>query len=195
MLRFTSPSGPGSSVGAIGRVIDPCMASVPQIAEIFCFFFPFQELGLSVPAVKGYRAALNHVFSLTGIDLAASTVVSWVFCSFERSCPPQKIRPLDWNMSLVLQCLFKPPFEPLKLSSDKHFTWKTSFLLVLVSAKRVSELHGLSCHVRHLRSWSSCTFYVLPDFMVKTQNPSVPDSPFVEFSVLSLDNFVGGDQD
>ena len=134
---------------------------VPQIDEIFLCFH--QELGLSVPAVKGYRAAVNYAFSLTGMDLAASTIVSRMFRSFERSFPPQEIRPPDWNLSLVLLSLSWPPFESHKLVSDKHLTWKMSFLLALASAKRVSELHGLSFHVRHSRGCSSCTFNVLHD--------------------------------
>ena len=63
-------------------------------------------------------------------------------------------RPLDWNLSFVLRCLSRSPFQLLKLASDKHLTWKTSFLLALVLAKRVSELHGLSFSVCHLRSGS-----------------------------------------
>ena len=89
-----------------------------MIAEFFLFLR--QELGLSVLAVKGHRAALNHVFSLTGMDLAASSVVSRMFQHFERSCSPREIRPPDWNLLLVLRCLSRPPFEPLKLASDKH---------------------------------------------------------------------------
>ena len=105
--------------------------------------------------------------------------------------PPQEIRPPDWNLSLVLRFLSRPPFEPFKLVSDKHLTWKTFFLFYLTSAKRVSELHCLSFRVRHLRGWKSCTFSFLPDFVAKTQNPSIPDSRFEEFSVSSLDDSVG----
>ena len=147
---------------------------------------------MSVPAVKGYRASVNHVFSLTGMNLAASSMVSRMFRSFERSCPPREMQPLDWNLSLVLLCLSQPPFEPLKLASDK-LIWKEFFLFALASAKRISELHGLSFCVRHLHGWSSCTFSFLPDFMAKTQNPSVPDSRFDEFSVPFLDDFIGSD--
>ena len=56
-------------------------------------------------------------------------------------------------------------------------------------------LHGLSFRVRLSPGWRSCTFSLLPDFVVKTQNPSVPDSCFKEFLVPSLDDFVSGDQD
>ena len=164
------------------RDVDPCEASVPQIADFFLYLR--QELSLSVPAVKGYRAALNLVFSLTGMDLAASTVVFKMFHSFKRSCPLREIRPLDWNLSLVLQYLSRSPFEPLKLASDKPLTWKTSFLPALASARRVSELYGLSFRVHHSRGWSSCTFS-LPNFVAKTQNPSVPDSRFKESRPLT----------
>ena len=108
--------------------IDPCKASAPWMAE----FFPFLHRVLGfVPAVKGHQPALTYVFSLMEMGLAASTVISWMFHSFERLCPSWEIRPLDWNLSLVVGCLSRPPFEPLKLASDKHLTWKTSSLLTL----------------------------------------------------------------
>ena len=112
-----------------------------------------------------------------------------MFRHIERSCPPLEIKPPYWNLSLVLHCLSRPPFEPLKLTADKHLTGKPSFLLALVSAKRVSELHGLSW-IRRSRGWRSCTCLFLPDFVTKTQNPSVPDSRFKEFSIPSLDDLL-----
>ena len=152
-------------------------------------------IGLSFLAVKGYRSALNHVFLLTGMDLAASSMVSWMFLSFKRSCPLWEILPLDWNLSLVLRCLSRPPFEPLKLASDKYLTGKTSFLHALVSAKMASELHGFSVKVHHSQGRKSCTFSFLPYFMAKTQNLSVLNSHFKKFFVLSLDDFIGSDRD
>ena len=97
--------------------------------------------------------------------------------------------------SLILCCLSRSPLELLKLASDKHLTWKTSFLLALASAKMVSELHGLSFRGRHSRGWRSCMFSFLPDFVAQTQNPSIPDSRFKEFSITSLHDFVEDDQD
>ena len=70
-----------------------------------------------------------------------------------------------------------------------------SFLLALALVKRVSELHGLSFHVRHLRSWRSCTISFFPDFVAKIQNLYVPDSRFDEFLVPSLDDFGVDDGD
>ena len=129
------------------------------------------------------------------MDLAASPVVSWMFCCFERSCPLREIWPPDWNLSLVLQRLSRPPFEPLNLASVKHLAWKMSFLPALASAKRVNELHSLCFRVHHSHSWRSYTFSFLPDFVAKTQNPSVHDPQFEEFTVPFLDNFVDGDWD
>ena len=146
------------------RGVDPFKASILQVAEFFLFLR--QELCLSVPAGKGYQAALNHMFSLIGMELTASSVVSRMFRSFERLCLPREIQPPDWNFSPVLRCLSRSPFEPLKLASDKHLARKTSFLLALALAKRVSELQGLSFCVCHSCGWRSCTFSFLPDLVV-----------------------------
>ena len=97
-----------------------------------------------VPAVKGYCAAFNHVFSLLVVGLAANRIMGRMLRSFEKSCPQQEVKPPEWNLSLVLQNLTCLPYESLKLSSDNHLTWKMCFLLGLMSAKRFSELHGLS---------------------------------------------------
>ena len=43
-----------------------------------------------------------------------------------------------------------------------------------------------------LRVEGPAPFFFLPDFIAKTQNLSVPDPHFDEFTVLSLDNFVDG---
>ena len=130
---------------------DSCKTTIPVIAEFFLHLR--HELGLSVTAVKGYRASLNHVFSLTRMDLAASSVVSRMFHHFKGSYSPRKIRPPDWNLSLFLCCLSRPLFENLNLVSNKHLTWKMSILLALASAKRVGELHSFPFGVRHSCGW------------------------------------------
>ena len=48
--------------------------------------------------------------------------------------------------------------------------------------------------VCHLKGWKSCSFSLVPDFVAKTQNPSVYDSCFKEFTVPSLVDFVDGDR-
>ena len=107
--------------------ISPCKATVQQIAEVFLYLL--RALKLSVPAVKGYHATLNHVLSLVGVDLAASRINSRVFCSFEKFSSPHEVRPTEWNISLILRNLTCPSYEPL----DKHLTWRTWFLSAVAS--------------------------------------------------------------
>ena len=49
-----------------GRNISPCKITVQLIAE---FLFLLLEFKLTVSTIKGYRSALNHVFTLSGTDL------------------------------------------------------------------------------------------------------------------------------
>ena len=44
-----------------------------------------------MPEGKGHRAALKLEFSLTGMNLAASTMLSKMFHIFEMLCPPLEI--------------------------------------------------------------------------------------------------------
>ena len=49
------------------------------------------DKGLSIPAVKGYCAALNSVFALKGIDLADSRPISMLIRSFSKSVIPEEL--------------------------------------------------------------------------------------------------------
>ena len=68
-----------------------------------------RDKGLSVPAVRGYRVSLNSVFTLMGRDLAALREVSMLFHSFSKSARPERLRPPNWDVSLVLQSLTRAP--------------------------------------------------------------------------------------
>ena len=70
-----------------GRGVAPVNASVPLIVDFFRHLV--RDKGLSVPAVRGYRASLNSVFALKGRDLAASREVSILFRSFSKSARPE----------------------------------------------------------------------------------------------------------
>ena len=50
------------------------------------------DTNLLVSEINGYRSALNHVFILLRVDIAAKTVISRMFSSFERSCLPREIK-------------------------------------------------------------------------------------------------------
>ena len=63
----------------------------------------------------------------------------------------------------------------------------TCFLLAFTLARRVSELYDLSFHVWHSRGWKSCTFSYVHDIVAWTQNPSIRDPRFEEFTIPCLD--------
>ena len=145
-----------------------------------------QDKGVSVSSVKGYRAALNHVFALKGQDLPQSRELTLLVRSFSVSCPASEVRPPAWDLTLVLRSLTKKPYEPLTSSSERFVAQKALFLIALASAKRIGELHGLSYRVSHTSGWKEVSFGFVPGFVAKTQDPSIPDSRYESFSIPAL---------
>ena len=118
-----------------------------------------------------------------------------LFRNFEVNAPPRGIRPPQWDLTLVLRALLQRPYEPLSAASDRDLTLKAVFLLSFASAKRVSEIHGLSRVVRRALDGESLAFSFAPDFVAKTQRPEHPSAYFEEFSIPSLVGFVGEDEE
>ena len=166
------------------RSLNPLAASVPRIADFFVHLR--RDKGMSVSSIKGYQAALNSVFALKGQDLASSRELRMLIRSFSVSCPPAEVRPPAWDLSLVLRSLKTAPYEPLASASERFVGLKALFLLALVSAKRVGELHGLSYRVSHSSGWKKMSFGFVPGFVAKTQDPSSSDPRFEGFSIPAL---------
>ena len=167
-----------------GRGVAPVNASVPLIVDFFRHLL--RDKGLSVSAVRGYRASLNSVFALKGRDLAASREVSMLFRSFSKAARPERLHPPNWDVSLVLQSLTRAPYEPLRSADERFLAQKTLFLIALASAKRIGELHALSYRVSHSRAWGEASFVFVPGFVVKTQDPSSQDPRFDSFTIPAL---------
>ena len=167
-----------------GRGVAPVSASVPLIVDFFRHLV--RDKGLSVPAVRGYRASLNSVFALKGRDLAASREVSMLFRSFSKTARPERLRPPNWDISLVLQSLTRAPYEPLRSADERFLAQKTLVLIALASAKRIGELHALSYRVSHSRAWGEVSFVFVPGFVAKTQDPSSQDPRFDSFTIPAL---------
>ncbi|XP_068250260.1 uncharacterized protein [Palaemon carinicauda] len=162
----------------------PLKSSVPDITDFLVHLR--DEVGMSIPAIKGVCVALGQVFLLKGIDLGSSRHISMLIRSFEQACPPQASRVPQWDVARVLKMLSEPPFEPLKDIVDRDLTLKTVFLLALASAKRVGEIHGLSYEVSHSKGWRELSFRFVPSFVAKTQNPAVWDPKFEGFSMPAI---------
>ena len=64
---------------------------------------------------------------------------------FSRSVDPVKLRPPAWDIALVLQSFTGAPYDPLRTCDKRFLAQKTLFLLAHASAKRIGELHVVSC--------------------------------------------------
>ena len=101
--------------------------------------------------------------------------------SDQRSCVPLL------GTSLVLQSLTKAPYEPLWTSDERFPAQKMLFLLALVSAKWVGELHAaLSHRISHSRGWGKVSFTFAAGFVAKTQGPSSTAPRFEGFTLPAL---------
>ena len=77
-----------------------------------------------------------------------------------------------WNFSFVLHQLTKPPFEPPKSASLKHFQ-NSFFFLVLGSGKHRREIHAWLKKSKHQIGLFQVSFYPSPSFLSKNQLASL----------------------
>ena len=88
----------------------------------------------------------------TGNRIRSNPILSESIRSFELQRPVQRTLTPKWDLSWVLVCLQKAPYEPLNKASRLYVTIiKTAFLLALATAKRCSEIHALAVDANHLR--------------------------------------------
>ena len=139
-----------------GRGVAPVNATVPVVVGFLIHLR--HNKGLSVSAVKGYRSALNSVLALKGRDLALSREITMLLRSFSRSVDPVELRPLAWDVALVLQSLTGAPYEPLRTCDERFLCWPLPRLSVLVSStlcRIVSLIPGAGLRFPFLSSRAS----------------------------------------
>ena len=141
---------------------------------------------MSSSAIKGYRSALAPVFLHRGLDISSDPALSALFRNFDQEVVKPVVRRPKWDINVVLSSLMKRPYEPLATCSLRSLTLKTVFLLALASAKRVSELHGLSYVVSWARDNTSAVLSLTPDFVAKTQVPGDPSTAYDPITIPSL---------
>ena len=115
-----------------GRGVAPVNATILLIVDFLVHLH--LDKGLSVSAVKGYWSALNSVFALKGMDLAASCEISMLIRSFSKSAQPEELRLPAWDVALVLQSLTRAPCKPLRSLDECFLAQKKLFLLALALA-------------------------------------------------------------
>ena len=138
------------------------------------FMFLFNVKQLNPRTIKGYRSAISSTISSCGsrTEFAHSAELASLIRSFQLERPPRRKVAPQWNLSLVLQALLKPPFEPIARCDLKSLTLKTIFLVALTSGRRRSELDALcfdSYHFRQNQDQSMITLYPALDFIAKSQ--------------------------
>ena len=162
----THPSRPFSNVGAQKN---RCFSS-PSIGDICNFFwYLFNDLNRCPSTIEGYRTAIADTLGNTKQNISTNPQIARL-TSFHRDKPKSSRFIPKWNLSLVLQRLTQPPFEPQEEAALKFLTWKTVFLLALASGKRRSEIHawtldGLLC----LGDWDQIQLSPSPSFIAKNQ--------------------------
>ena len=97
-----------------GKKVNPVSAPLTAIADFLIFLFSEKKYQLST--IKGYRAMISNTHKFkTGNG--SNSVLSELIRSFELQRPEQRSK---WDLSLVLICLQKAPFEPLDKASKLH---------------------------------------------------------------------------
>ena len=143
----------------------------PSIGDIYNFFwYLFNDLNRCPSTIEGYRTAIANTLGNTRQNISTNTEIDKLIASFHRDKPTSSRSIPKWNLSLVLQRLTQPPFEPQEEATLKFITWKTVFLLALASGKRRSEIHtwtldGLLC----LGDWDQIQLSPSPSFIAKNQ--------------------------
>ena len=130
---------------------------------------------------------LSGVFRFVLPELSSHFVLRDLLRSFCLERPVSSSRVPPWDLSHVLSFLCGPPFEPLSSCPLRELTRKVLFMLALVTARRVGELHAVSSVV----SFSGGDLFLsfLPEFQAKSESEARPLPR--SFRVRSLSDFVG----
>ncbi|XP_063079934.1 uncharacterized protein LOC134469834 [Engraulis encrasicolus] len=118
-----------------------------SVSEVLCVLQSLLDKGKAFSTIKVYLAAISacHV-GFDGASVGKHPLVSRFMKGVRRLRPPTKQTFPSWDLSVVLDELSEPPFEPMENIAFKQLSLKTVLLLALVSAKRVGELRALSVH-------------------------------------------------
>ena len=167
------------------RNMDPCKASCQEVAAFLTHLF--ENKGLAVNTIRGYRAALGRVLKHTNqLNLSEHPVMGNLFSNFDRERPVAHTVYPKWDLNLVLAALQRPPFEPLSAVSFLNLSKKNLFLLLLASGARRNELHALD--ITKIVKVNKDCWTVRPGdgFKAKNFNPKTGGGSFKGFNVHKL---------
>ena len=161
------------------NAISPTHPSRVEFANFLVFLA--QSLGLSSSSVRVCRAAVSTTLRQMGrhntfSDHSFLSDVTRALSLREARIPR---RAPAWDLFIVLDAPHRPPFEPLLETPLKVLTQKACFLVMLASARRARDIHGLSglaADIAH-ESDGTMTLRFLPEFLAKNQRPGEKLAP------------------
>ncbi|XP_045206275.2 uncharacterized protein LOC123558463 [Mercenaria mercenaria] len=121
--------------------IDPYTASLTDCAHFLTFLF---DKGLKYKTITGYRSMLSSLLApVEKFPVGQHRFIIRLLRGIFNQRPPLRKLVPEWDLPLVLGCLKKPPFEPMKEASLKYVTWKTCFLIAITCFRRCSDIQAL----------------------------------------------------
>ena len=121
--------------------IDPYAASLKDCINFLAFKY---HQGAAYRTIAGYRSMMSSVLPHVGkFPVGQHPYVIRLLKGVFNGRPPTKKLVPEWDLPLVLGCLKKAPFEPLREAPLKYLTWKTCFLVAVTSFRRCSDFQSL----------------------------------------------------
>lgn len=141
------------------------------LSAILAFLRDLLEQRQSQSTLKVYVAAISCWHEgIAGFALGNNKTVSLFLKVAIRLHPPDRPVAPMWDLSMVLDSLQARPFEPLSDAPLRWLSFKTAFLLAMVSGKRVGELQAQSIH-------DSCCRWIDAAFLPKVASAAGPIAP------------------
>jgi len=170
----------------------------PSLPNIASFLQALFNQGLAVSTIAGYRSVLSSAFKFhTTLNVSHSLELSALIENFKHERPQLSNLVPKWDLDLVLWTLMEAPFEPIydeKSVPLTYLTWKTTFLLLLASGLRRSELHAIPAKgISYPRDFSHITFRPDPGFVSKTTLKT--GQVLQPFAIQSLEKLVGKEKE
>ncbi|XP_077335146.1 uncharacterized protein LOC143980678 isoform X1 [Lithobates pipiens] len=122
--------------------------SQQEIPAILEFLQDGAEQGLATKTLKAQVAALSCFLERR---LALDPLIKRFLLVRERLSPVQVSRFPPWDLTLVLEGLTRPPFEPIDQIPLRILTFKLAFLLAITSARRVGDIQAFSVKEPYFR--------------------------------------------
>ena len=100
----------------------------PSIGDICNFFwYLFNDLNRCPSTIEGYRTAITDTLGDTKQNISTNPEITRLIASFHRDKPKSSRSIPKWNLSLVLQRLTQPPFEPQEEAALKFHGGQCSY--------------------------------------------------------------------